>query len=250
MLPISKLAALLLSVPPISAQVVSHRASILVPFVGCRSDGQLGPKAAPNRTSKSVHLSPEAAEKLAWYQGSEGPGVLAPRGWFCFATYGSSGSTTYVSPQPLTRRMLLSEHWKGLDGPAVELSYEFGGTSGRFSVADAVARSFPAYKAFVQSVMSEGFTLDKIPTGPFRTDNVQYKNDHTVEFTTPAHLQGLGTQSRLLPSGSPISGVNLLTGADTDLVSLSIRLPAGSGSLAPAIAGQVEQANRTPPPKP
>ena len=41
------------------------------------------------------------ASKLAYYQAEKGIGVLAPRDWHCFGTYGSGGDTLYVTPQPI-----------------------------------------------------------------------------------------------------------------------------------------------------
>ncbi len=127
-----------------SARVVSHHAAIPVPFIGCPADGQLGPQTPPQQISKTVHLSPGLALQLAWYQGRYGQGVLAPRGWHCFTTYGSNGSSTYVTPQPLTGNQILSTTWKGIDGPAIQISDMFGGTSGRFAVAEVISRVFPA----------------------------------------------------------------------------------------------------------
>ena len=61
-----------------------------VPFVGCASDGQAGPQAAPAGPSKAVAVPAATAQRLAWYKAQYGPGVLAPRGWHCFSTYGSN----------------------------------------------------------------------------------------------------------------------------------------------------------------
>jgi hypothetical protein len=73
----------------------------LVPFVGCKSDGQVGPVKAPSGRSKMMAIPAEAAQRLAYYKAEEGVGVLAPRGGHCFETYGSNGATLYVSPDPI-----------------------------------------------------------------------------------------------------------------------------------------------------
>lgn len=221
-----------------------------VPIIGCPADGQLGFIAPISARSKSVHLPADTAQQLAWYQGRRGPGVLAPGGWQCFTTYRSSGSTVYVTPQRLTSQDLFAADWKGIDGPAVVLSDESGGTSGRFSVAQIISLVFPAYQAFAQAVVDEGFWTNKLPHGPFQTDTLRYRNNHTVEYLTPPRHEGLGTQSRLTANDLPITGVDLLTGADTDLVSLQVRLPVSANLLAPAIIRHVEEANQTPPPHP
>src|SRR5579864_2187946 len=71
-----------------------------VPFVGCPSDGQLGPGEAPRgENSQVVAISPEIARRLAYYKADHGSGILAPRGWHCFGTYGSNGSNLYVTPE-------------------------------------------------------------------------------------------------------------------------------------------------------
>lgn len=70
-----------------------------VPFVGCASDGQVGPRKAPHGKSKSMPLSPALANQLAYYQAEEGSGVLAPREWHCFSTYGSSAAHCLLHPK-------------------------------------------------------------------------------------------------------------------------------------------------------
>jgi hypothetical protein len=119
-----------------------------IPFVGCASDGQAGPQAAPTGSSKTLAISAAGAERLAWYKALYGPGVLAPRGWHCFSIYGSDGSNLFVSPDAIDSKTLLSVDWKGFAGQVIEISVSSGGTSGRFEVAKVIARVFPAYKAF------------------------------------------------------------------------------------------------------
>src|ERR1700722_19088064 len=72
-----------------------------VPFVGCKSDGQVGPQDAPIGTAISMPITTKAAQMLAYYRTAEGVSVLAPRGWYCFGTYGSGGSALMASPQPI-----------------------------------------------------------------------------------------------------------------------------------------------------
>ncbi len=48
-----------------------------VPFVGCQSDGQLGPEPAPSGNAKLMNISAETAQRLSLYQSSWSPGVLA-----------------------------------------------------------------------------------------------------------------------------------------------------------------------------
>jgi hypothetical protein len=212
-----------------------------VPFVGCASDGQAGPQAAPTGKSKAVAIPAAAAQRLAWYKAKYGPGVLAPRGWHCFSTYGSDGSNLFVSPDAMDSATLLSVGWKGFAGQAIQISIAEGGTSGRFEVAKVIARVFPAYKTFAQNVIAEGIEpASDFPFGPYPNDKLTYRGKGVVEFETPANTQGLGTDSRLLPYASPIDGVDLITGQDTDLIQLAARVSTKDRDLIPLIVKQVE----------
>lgn len=56
-----------------------------------------------------------------------------------------------------------------------------------------------------------------------------------VEFQTPADTDGLGTASRLVRNGTPISGVAILYGEEPNLLQLSLRLTSDTADLAPTI---------------
>jgi hypothetical protein len=148
-----------------------QKAVVRVPFVGCEAGGQEGPAAAPQGQSKVVSISAAAAQRLAYYKPAHGAGTLAPRGWHCFGTYGSSGTNLYVSPEPLSSADVFSTNWKGFSGPVVQLSVEDGGTSGRFAVARTIARVFPAHTKFVKDVIAEGIEpASSFPSGPYPND--------------------------------------------------------------------------------
>jgi hypothetical protein len=66
-----------------AAQIAPSAAAEKVPFVGCPGDGQQGPVAGKKGPPKSVEIDAAAAHELAWYQGLDSLGVLAPRGWKC-----------------------------------------------------------------------------------------------------------------------------------------------------------------------
>jgi len=188
-----------------------------------------------------VAISAAVAERLAWYKAQYGSGVLAPRGWHCFSTYGSNGSNLFVSPDAIDSKTLLSIDWKGFTGPVIQISIAEGGTSGRFEVAKVIARVFPAYKQFAQNVIAEGIEpASDFPSGPYATDKLTYRGTNTVEFETPANTKGLGTDSQLLPNASPIDGVAIITGQDTDLIQLSARVSATDRDLIPLIVKQIE----------
>jgi hypothetical protein len=223
------------------ATVPASAASVKVPFVGCASDGQTGPRAAPTGKSKAVSTTAAAGQRIAYYKAQYGPGVLAPRGWHCVSTYGSDGANLFVSPDAIDANTLLSVDWKGFTGPAIQISVSSGGTSGRFAVAKVIARVFPAYKQFAQNVIAEGLEpASDFPFGPYATDKLTNRGINIVEFETPANAQGLGTDSRLQPNASPIVGVAIITGSDTDLIQLSARVSDKDRDLIPLIVKQVE----------
>jgi hypothetical protein len=219
-----------------------RKPAVQVPFVGCKSDGQMGPQDAPTGKPKRVTISFDLAQRLAYYEAENGVGVLAPRGWYCFETYGSGGSNLFVSPTPINPADPLSENWKGFPGAALQYSLTLGGTSGRFEVAEIVARVFPAYKAFVTRVIAEGIEpASSFPFGPYPKDKLTYRSNKVVEYQTPPDSDGLGTSSMLLKGPGPISGVAMLAGVDTDLIHLSMRLPANLTDLAAAVVSQTER---------
>jgi hypothetical protein len=240
-----KRAAWLCIAPSLFSQLksgpVPPKTSVTVPFVGCEADGQMGKLEAPRGATKSVSISAEAAQQLAYYKGDQGNGVLAPRGWHCFETYGSNGSSLYVTPQPINSENLFSNKWEGFIGPAVQLTALDGSTSGRFDVARIIARVFPAHRNFVRKVIAEGLEpASSFHFGPYPKDKLIYKNREIVEYTTPAQSNGLGTQSKLKQNADPISGVAILLGADSDLVHLSVRLSPDQADLISAMIHQAE----------
>ena len=219
----------------------TSRAVVTVPFIGCQADGQAGPLDAPKGATKAVKIPAEAAQRLAYYKAEQGPGVLAPRGWYCFATYGSNGGSLFVSQYPIDAATLFSDTWKGFTGPVLQVSGEAGDTSGRFGVARTIARVFPSHEAFVHKVIAEGLVSASLfQFGPYPKDKVIYKNKETVEYQTPAQTDGLGTQSRLQKNADPIRGVAILVGSTPDLVFLAARLPSDMNDLTPLIIQQTE----------
>jgi hypothetical protein len=228
----------------LSAQAMtrSSNAVVRVPFVGCESDGQAGSVKAPRGQSKTMAIPAAAAQRLAYYKAEEGIGVLAPRGWHCFGTYGSNGATLYVSPEPINTADLFSTSWIGFTGPVIQISSTDGDTSGRFAVAKTIARVFPAHKAFVQTIIAEGIEpTSSFPFGPYARDILKYRTEDIAEFLTPAHTDGLGTASRLQKNDSPISGVAILFGGEPNLLQLSVRLPRQADGLTRVIIERTER---------
>jgi hypothetical protein len=237
--------ALLIATLSCATSTLSSQTSpvkVTVPFIGCKSDGQVGPLEVPKGTNKLVSIPAEAAQKLAYYKAEQGFGVLAPRGWHCFETYGSNGSNLYISPEPIDSKLVFSDKWEGFTGPAIQISAMDGGTSGRFEVARTIARVFPAHMEFTRNVIAEGIEPAKdFPQGPYPSDKLTYKNKETVVYQTPANTKGLGTDSRLKPNATPIDGVAMLVSEEPSLIFLAARLPPDQANLTPAIIQQVQQ---------
>jgi hypothetical protein len=212
-----------------------------VPFVGCPSDGQLGPIAAPKGAAKAVNVDAATAAQLAYYQAQDSFGVLAPRGWKCFYVYGSSGASLAVAPSGN-----LQDSASGLTGAAVVESVSSGGTSGRFAVAKYSARLFPKLEqAFIAGVIAEGVEPKKnFPFAPYPADKTSYKNGRLLEFETPANKDGLGTSDRLRKDSSPIQGMAKLEESappgSPDFYLLTVRLPADQAHLSSAIIAEAE----------
>jgi hypothetical protein len=217
---------------------------VRVPFIGCESDGQVGPKGAPKRNSIKVRMNAIQAKKLAYYQDAWSPGVLAPRGWHCFGAYGSNGSFLLVTPQPLNKADIFSGSWSGIGGPGIQVTVSEGQTSGRFDVARVIARVFPKEKEFLQSVINEKIEPSSdFPIGPYPDDKLVYKGEKTVEYHTPPNAKGLGTMSRLRVDDLPIDGVAMLT-PGLSLLRLFVKLPPDMMGFKSQIVQQFEQEDR------
>jgi hypothetical protein len=210
-------------------------AQVRVPFVGCPSDGQAGPVEAPKGAEQTVRIEAGAAQKLAYYT-DNGPPVLAPRGWYCFGTYGSSGGTLYVSPNPIQRDDIFSPRSDGFKGPVVEIDATSGNGSGTALVAEVWARIFPAYWPIVKGLIKNGdLQAADYTFGPYPDDKLIAKTARFVQFQTRPRSEGLGTMSRLKANDDPIDGVAMLQGKNPDLLMLRVRLPDELRDLSPAI---------------
>jgi hypothetical protein len=196
-----------------------------VPFVGCASDGQMGPLRAP-RAGPAPHVAPALAGRLAFYR-SSALGVLAPRGWHCIGLYGSNGAILIVTPAAYRAEDFFSNR-AAPRGPAIQLTQSDGGTSGRFDVAALIARLFPAHIAFARRVAAEGIG-DPLPTGPYPSDRLDRRSAREVRYLTPGGRRGLGTENRFARGTEPVRGLVLLLGDEADdepsALKLDVRLP-------------------------
>lgn len=201
-----------------------------VPFVGCPTDGQAGPVAAPTGGPVRVSLPARVAAELAYYKGGQGTGVLAPRGWQCFESYDATGNGLVVRPGAVSWGM-------EVEGPAVVAEVRSSGASGRFTVARVIARVFPEFQWFVDGVR-EGFDELDLPSGPVATDVLKRRGPRVVEYRTLGGMDGLGTDGWLKKEAWPIDGVVVLVGETPDLVRVNVRLPERLRWLAPFVLGE------------
>lgn len=113
--------------------------------MGCPSIGGVDPGArpAPRHGPESLPKEPAvSAAQIAFYKAVDGPGVFAPLGWHCQTWSGSNGSFIIVTPR-VPPQTISREPATGRGVIAVE---SYGGTSGRFDVAEVSARLFPVVR--------------------------------------------------------------------------------------------------------
>jgi hypothetical protein len=121
-----------------------------------------------------------------------------------------------------------------------------GENSGRYEIAELIARVFPAYRWLARLVWDFDSPL---PSGPYPKDTLTYRGDAVVEYRTPARTEGLGNfHSWLGKNDLPIAGAAILlidstppVGDVPHLVLVSVRVPAELARLAPAIVRQPER---------
>ena len=205
---------------------------VRAPFVGCTANGQVGTIAAP-RSGRAPALSARNAARLAYYADTYGSGVLAPRGWHCAVMYGSSGSGLIVVPDKVAAKAFTRLDGKPVRGPFVWAGTSFGGTSGRGSVMEAIARYFPTRRDFIQRMRKLDLVFSPLPTGPYPHDIIRQSAADYVRLTTPAWRNGEGTGSLIAPNATPVEGVRRLVGSrdEPDLWGIDVRLPANQADL-------------------
>ncbi len=215
-------------------------ASVRVPFVGCPAIGgaDIEARAAPLGDPVPLPGQPaDIAARIAYYRaaGEEGLGVFAPRGWHCQAWSGASGAFIVVTPG-VPKPVIPAERVRGEGVVAVE---SFGGTSGRFDVAEVSARLFPDVMAgFIARVKAEGNpSPDFSSIKPYADDRYTYLTPRLVRFTTPALHDGIGT-GMFVPSADPVRGVVGLPPGDLrepNLFQYDLRLARSEDRLAGAL---------------
>lgn len=214
---------------------------VRVPFVGCPSDGQLGPQPRP-RSGVTPKLGASEARQLSYYVAPEvadGLGVLAPSGWHCIALYGSNGSQLIVTPEKHRADDFMKSDPVRLRASAVTISVNYGGTSGRWGVAAAIARFFPEHRSSIGKNF-EGLELGPLPAGHDPNDVIRDRTDRLVRFTTLAGRKGWGTRWLLQPNARPVEGIVRLVPSDGwfDSFEMEVRLPSKVATLATTILAE------------
>lgn len=204
-----------------------------VPVVVCPVDGQVG-QQTPNKEPRSIRTTiPEGqASHLVYYrglQGHENVHVLAPRGWRCIGLYGSSGDTAFIVPPNVNP--LQKDRFRG---PAIEVRFRHGGTSGRTSVADTAGPLFPVAGQFIDEVEANFPSTEKYRRTPWPNEQVTRISERLLTFFDPPSVTGTGSQGRLAPSRLPIQGVVAFT-EESNLWSLAVRLDEVDAALGPTI---------------
>ena len=226
----------------LSAQAAPH--AVTVPFVGCNSMMQGEERPAPQGKPIKLSVDPQVASRLAFYQSASDDGVYAPRGWHCANLGGSNGWMLFVAPYPIKPDDFLMPHAHTVAGPFIQVMERYGGTSGRFDVARLIARYFPEQRGFARSVIAEKIEpASAFPSVPYAKDRLVSRKKGVVEYLTPPHAKGLGTEIWLKPDDQPILSTAMMSGdvEEPNAVVATIRLPKDMTDLAPIILHQAEQ---------
>jgi hypothetical protein len=234
----------------LAASASSARANQLVPFVGCPGDVQLMQDfPAFDGRPVSVDVGLKAAQNLAFYGANPGEGivgVLAPRGWSCYWSDTSGGFQLLVDPDAKTSLFSLGN----TQIYGVWLNTYYGGTSGRFAVADFVKTYFPSLDSYVSDTLDEEkqqtadmpagvVSNDKTPTPdngiPYPRDIILDKGSSTLDFMTPGGSEGLGKLG-FVSSAMPIYGILDIDVNEDHLAPIfAVRLPENLDYLRPSI---------------
>jgi len=215
-----------------------------VPFIGCRSDGQQGPIPAPRSQHRvEVQFDAHTAQQLAFYRAKFSPGVLARREWQCAGLLGSDDEFLLVAPH-LPPLKSFSTAYHHLTTAAVVAEHMFGGTSGRFGVADVLARFFPHQRTFVRALQLGDVSHTFHPVyHPYDADRLSRKADRLVEFVTPTFANCIGTTWWLRENGMPVRGALIIErgGKELYLATVRVRMPDRLVDLAKPIISRFEE---------
>jgi|SRR5271165_1401156 len=167
-----------------------------LPFVGCTTYGQSEKYPPPAKPKRVVELPPHAAQKLAYYESAIGPGVLAPRDWSCECLWGSSGTLFRITPQPIARTKL------EIGGAGIVVVDSDGATSGRYEIAEVIARIFPEHWAWARRTLDGVDDAGNVRYGPIPNGSPHLQKhpncgiSHRTKFRGPWHSRRTKTKRR------------------------------------------------------
>ena len=223
----------------LGAQLVARSAlaATMVPFVGCVGDMD---SPAPTGAPKSVEIDPSAGSSLAYYAGADwDPGALAPRGWHCAVSVGSSGVSLEILP-PDTN----CDSGSIINPRGYGVVYRSTDASGNWNPLDRKAWLFPdmAKREFAK-LRSDPSTRDSVENpakqhfGPYPGDNIKFVTGDTVKFSTSNRRSEIADDCFAAFSGR-VWGVARVSEDSFDLI--TFRLPPGFAKRAAALVDAAE----------
>lgn len=209
-------------------------ATSTIPFVGCIETGPTiddGSWTAPVGKPLVTILPPAIAAHLAVYA-SNWSAVLAPRGWACRSTVTPlKGVAMIVAPEVTTAGPM-----EILRGPAV-IAWNDQSDS---TVGAYAGRYFPEHVAPLAANQTVGAAPPPGLMPRYATDKISDRGDLVLQYLTPAHDAGLGSQTSQggslpnLPSYGLLALSNLPRG-EGGIVNITVRLPTELAFLHSAI---------------
>jgi hypothetical protein len=150
-----------------------------------------------------------------------------------------------VAPARIGSADFFGQHHFSTKGSGVELAYGYGGTSGRWAVAEAIARYFPKHGNFIEQNF-KGLEVGRLPSGPYPHDTFSRRTDTLVRYTTPPLTKGAGTVWVLAPAAQSVQGLTMLVRNPDgpDLLRVNIRLPEADRRLAEIVLENAEREGR------
>ena len=224
---------------------------LALPVVACSVDGQAGPRIPSVPATADALLLPSIAGTLSLY--SDGTFLLlAPRGWRCVESYGSSGVQIRVVPADsgLTDAQVRAGD---ITTPAVTMDYWNGGTSGRFEVAGVGAPLFQNL-VILASTLNSQFPGTNARSSPWVGETLTVVSPTLARFQDPPGTLGTGTnETGLVPGALGVQGTvrERASGFSdvlsmTDLVVLAVRLGPDSEANVPIIESDFEERSKGP----
>jgi len=203
-----------------------------IPFIGCIELGPTpndGTWTAPSGTPLATDLPPSVAAHLAVYA-SNWSAVLAPRGWVCRSIVTPlKGVAMIVAPETAS-----GDQAAILNGPAVIAWNDESDAA----VTAYAGRYFPQ-RPEPLGVKPAGAAAPLAPR--YASDIIRYHGKLVLDYETPAHHAGLGSQASAqggilpaLPSYGLLALSSLPRGAG-GIVNLTVRLPPDLAFLRGAI---------------